>query len=521
MYTFFIPAIKSFTKHSQAEATHFSTTTPRICVICSSLDIFLLSHLAEAMFKFVASDGGGFGQKRHQAPRACEACRRRKKRCDHFPAASRIPPTPTHTHVNNNGSASQRLPLSTPTTEAPSGFNPDRHGTPESLGLQRDRSSSHQPAVLEYTSPLTTHDAQRRDAVTAVGAENSTSVSRNDQNPKSLDSRFIGDLSPESIFLAATSPDATRGISMNDSVGVWLTSALSRRASASASSPPVQSPSNLFYGSTSLVQKVLVPLLEQECLSTIPPASQTEALSKIYFEKMHPIFPVIDENQYRELHESDPGRILIQQSICLAASKNFTARQLLIMKDSDQLLSCREFGDRMSGAMRLSIEMGLVKNKIVLIQVLALMSQFIDDPDDGDMSSQLCAKAVHHVQSIGLHVKGHQQEPTDEYGATLLCCIWAIDRMNAAFNGRPVLMHDRDIRKDFELCVEQQESCFRLFLQVVVLLDKVIDLYRPSNNPDSDALDEAYPSFEDLVVRFDGSQIGTTSLSKWRSDPLI
>ena len=33
-------------------------------------------------------------------------------------------------------------------------------------------------------------------------------------------SRFLGDLNPEGIFLAATSPDATRGMS-KDSIGVW------------------------------------------------------------------------------------------------------------------------------------------------------------------------------------------------------------------------------------------------------------------------------------------------------------
>lgn len=40
------------------------------------------------------------------------------------------------------------------------------------------------------------------------------------QNQRSRSSRFIGDLNPEGIFLAATSPDATRGVS-NDSIGVW------------------------------------------------------------------------------------------------------------------------------------------------------------------------------------------------------------------------------------------------------------------------------------------------------------
>jgi hypothetical protein len=39
-----------------------------------------------------------------------------------------------------------------------------------------------------------------------------------DQGDRS--SRFIGDLNPEAVFLAATSPDATRGVS-NDSIGVW------------------------------------------------------------------------------------------------------------------------------------------------------------------------------------------------------------------------------------------------------------------------------------------------------------
>jgi len=51
--------------------------------------------------------------------------------------------------------------------------------------------------------------------------------------------------------------------------------------------------------------------------------------------------------------------------------------------------------------------------------------------------------------------------------------------MNAAFNGRPVLMHERDLRKDLTCCFEEQEPCFRVFLKVIELLDKVIDLYRP------------------------------------------
>jgi hypothetical protein len=84
--------------------------------------------------------------------------------------------------------------------------------------------------------------------------------------------------------------------------------------------------------------------------------------------------------------------------------------------------------------------------------------------------------------------------------------------MNAAFNGRPVLMHERDIRKDITQCFEEQEPCFRLFLQIIVLLDKVIELYRPPDSSHKPVLDMDFLSFEDLVLRCGGFQIGMAAL---------
>jgi len=129
-------------------------------------------------------------------------------------------------------------------------------------------------------------------------------------------------------------------------------------------------------------------MMEQECLSTIPSPARLEALSRIYFEKVNPIFPVIDEGTYRDRQLTDPERILLNQGICLAASKNFAAREHLVLPDISPALTCREFGEKISGVMRLSIEMGLVTDKFVLIQALTLMSQFIDNPVGEDLSAQ-------------------------------------------------------------------------------------------------------------------------------------
>ena len=87
--------------------------------------------------------------------------------------------------------------------------------------------------------------------------------------------------------------------------------------------------------------------------------------------------------------------------------------------------------------------------------------------------------------------------------------------MNAAFNGRPILMHERDTRRDLEKCIQQQEPCFRLFLEIVGLLDKVIGLYRPvATLEELESLSQTFPSFEDLVLSSDAESIGTWFLGK-------
>lgn len=127
--------------------------------------------------------------------------------------------------------------------------------------------------------------------------------------------------------------------------------------------------SSIFYASSSIIRKLMVPMLEQECRSTLPAPTQLQELSRIYFEKVHPIFPVIDQDAYKNLDSEGSEIILLQQGICLAASKNFAASPFLLLPESETPLSCREFGERISGVIRLSMEIGMVTNRLVTIQV--------------------------------------------------------------------------------------------------------------------------------------------------------
>lgn len=451
------------------------------------------------MYKFVDTDGKGHSQKRQQVARACDRCRKRKKRCCHTSAS-------TERSQNRRGQTIQKI-------------NPSSAAALTPNSIIGERSSKTQENHTTNT-PLPENEVSDHDAHSHVQGQGS---GREDEDPSPAinsvsqdheQARFIGDLNPEAVFAAATSPNYTsRGASLEDSIGVWLTS----NPNGQSSSSSAESSSSLFYGAGLMIQKLL-PILEQECLSVIPSDVLLEALSRIYFDKIHPILPAVDRGVYTRLDPSSPAKILLQQGICLAASKNYAVRHLLVLPGSTICLSPRQFNDRISSAMRTSIEMGLIKHKKILISSLLLLSQFKDSP--GDILSQLCGKAVHHTQSIGLHLKGRGQDREEAANVTLFCCVWAVDRMNAAFNGRPIIMHERDMREDLEECFQQQDPCFRAFLEVVSLLDRIIVLYRPQSIPaDMAILELAFPSFEEIALKCGGAQhisasaLGTYSTS--------
>lgn len=475
------------------------------------------------MLKFVTTDAATFGRKRKQSQHACEQCRRKKKRCNHD--------NPSHA-TDHPFTASKNDPV--PSTALPQ----NDHQLQLIDNLQSRLESEHAKGPINSLNDFESPDPQANDGgaplrtspslMTASLAPNRDEAEHNngyhaarDENGR-LGSRFVGDLNPEGVFLAATSPETTRNTSSTDDIGVWLAERLSKRAVPFDPKLGQQQPrASLFYGSTPLIQNVLVPILQQECTSILPPPSDVDALCLFYFGKMHPLFPVINEIEFRTLSLADPARILLQQGICLVASMNFSMGKHLRLTKGEPSLGYREFGTRMLAAMRMSVEIGLVTDKIILIPALALMSFFLEGPEGRELSIHHCGKAVQYVHSLGLHLQGHHRDQADEYAVSLFCCIWTLDRLNAAFHGRPVLMHQRDLGRNLEDCVDQQQPSFQLFLRVILLLDKVIDIYRPVLDPDEIEWRGDFPLFEDLLVRCVSSQVPTPLLGECGQQPTI
>jgi hypothetical protein len=348
-------------------------------------------------------------------------------------------------------------------------------------------------------STLRTHQSLRED-----------STSTPTHNQSSSKARHVGDLNPESIFLAAASPTATVNGSESSSVGIWIKENQAGTTKNYYSNLSLQqSRSVTLHSSDPLIQQLLLPYLEDQCLSFIPDKEDYDVLRAIYFAKVNPIISILDRETFDALDPSAPSTIVLKQGVCLVASMHKVANDHLRVPRTTGLNRV-DFVTRLSSAMKTSLDLGLVTDKTALIQALCLLYLFTQGADRGDVPAELCTRAVHHAFTIGLHLPGG--EKFDKRAERLFFSVWALDRLNAAFHGRPISMHERDLGRDLDSAIKKQEPCFQLFLRVVLILDKVISLYRPVSQQSSTSIESEFVDFEQLVIASNGTRIDTPLL---------
>ncbi|KAF2002089.1 hypothetical protein P154DRAFT_431661 [Amniculicola lignicola CBS 123094] len=423
------------------------------------------------MFTFISTTSEHPPQKRKQTQRACESCRRRKKRCK---------------HSNQGGGTSPPIAGSMGSSIAGPSQGQTASNSAISMATLTDVYLP-SPTGSDVGPPISNPTPSMRGASLADAEDRS---------------RFVGDLNPEGIFLTAARPDTRETAPSFNGVGIWHSR---RAANAIAESYQHNSAgggsSNAFHRSAPIMSNFMLPLLEEQCMNFLPQPSSVEFLTNIYLVDIHAMFPVLDVKGFLQLDAKTPAKILLTQAICLAASTNCKGLSHLTLLGSPTSGSSRkEFVQQLSTAIQTSIHIGLVRDRLILTQVLSIVSMFTQFSDDRHSSAELCGRAVSYIHTMGIHLaEGCEPRQDSEYLTTLFCAVWALDRVNAAFHGRPTLMHERDLGRDLEEAVQRQESCFQLFLRIVMLLDEVIDLYRPHVASSEQSWESKFPSFEDLA----------------------
>ncbi|KAK7990175.1 hypothetical protein PG989_010490 [Apiospora arundinis] len=418
------------------------------------------------MVKFVDSDPSGLPLKRKQVAQACVPCRRRKKRC-------------THEQQQQQQQQSEE----------------EKKDTPRQY-------------VAATSSPPVPPSAP---AAAATGLSGRSSL----PSPPDLErrpSRFVGDLNPEHFLIEATSPHSNRDLSVRGGVGVWHakqpavhdgdTGRPTAAFSSSSTSPSVTSA--LRSGPGRLLHDLVVAHVRTHCLSCVPPPAEWSVLRRVYLRRLDPLFPAISSLLSSPNTPSDPTTaILVRQVASLAAAADPESRGHLRLSPGGPLLSPQEFRANLTSAAHATLDSGIVTDRMLLVRLLLVLSMYVQpcSPEEADLPALLFTRASHHLQTLGHHI-GADESDTESYNEirTVYCCVWALDRLTAAFYGRACILHERDIGWDMDKVSQQLPPAFRLFLGIARLLDQIIDIYRPVKKAASTEEEQEEPAMLDLPI---------------------
>lgn len=328
---------------------------------------------------------------------------------------------------------------------------------------------------------------------------------------------FIGHLNPEGIFVALTRSGAPGPSRLDDSLGHWFPRTPDTGVLHDSQATHIDIHPKSASAASSDERTLPSVQSKRQWLEFVPDVESFVVLREIYLKEIHPLFPIFQPEAIPttfvrdELRCTDAISIL---SVCLSVASSSAARPYLPLQHQDGLWTPELFTRRLSQTLIKALETAGAVDKIRAVRVLTVLSLFSQLSSDDHASAEYCARAVSYSQTLQLHLETAHVRKDDAMAVRLFLCVWALDRLNAAFHSRPVMIHPCDIGRTMEASIAQQDAGFRVLLVVCGLLEEITDLYRPFRESSKGKDDLLFPSFEDLVVKADALQCETHLLGQ-------
>ncbi|KAH8689474.1 hypothetical protein BGW36DRAFT_351788 [Talaromyces proteolyticus] len=402
----------------------------------------------------IGHDGANI--KREHSRRACTPCRQKKKRCFH------------------NRSNTLKRPIQA-----------DEFRLRRAGAYTQDGSDTSLRHVSVSESP--THERPNTSSPRGIAEQQPscqpTSSVLNTDEPKPDSHHFSCDSNPIVTLIDSPETRLQNGHSQRGDVGAWL---YDKRTTAPVNKTKYFPTLAGFYPYQSTGEGSLLPSKQSQ-----------EVLIDIYFRRIHPVLPLLDEDETRSQFTNGTISLPLLQSICLTSSKDLSAVSLLNVGSDTAVLPLEKFCELIYNDIMKNMLRGEEKKKTVIIQILTLLSLHEWGPDGSEYCSLSLSQAIHHAQTLGLHLlKAH--DPSKFSLRALFWCLWSLDKWNAAINGRPVMIHDCDMGQDVADVIPLFEPPFRIWLRLADQLGEVIRFYRPMKNKIFEQ-DLEIPTFEEIV----------------------
>ncbi|KAK9369853.1 hypothetical protein V1509DRAFT_619308 [Lipomyces kononenkoae] len=450
------------------------------------------------MFVFPANDDGY--RKRKKSFKACEQCKRGRRRCqtstkvsngqcakcyrDKLPCSLITEPAVTSPDAVSTASNSTSLPSLTPPNIPASAPSPGiiQHSVStaapdisitaaissgsllqtqsvSSLHSQRQQSPPDIPQLpppsvatstrTSISAVMNPSDSEIKPPAEAIPADTEIASDR----PR----RFISNLDPTSDLVMSGDPD-------NDRVGIFVSErGLQNNNRRHIFVPPALNSQLLTYLNTLRAFE-------------FPGETERAGLLDIYFKYINSALPIVDREAFMKQYTKGEHSTTLLHAIILAACRHFEAGAFL------QGVKPRNFAAMTHRKIQALLYTELEQDPMTLVRIYALLSMHSEGPEGLDQGAKDLAIAFHYAHTLGLHLRLEKvgsltadATPSQK----LWLSLWCLDRMSTCVNGRPMNSHPRDVGLAAVEKSTEEYSILARLTDACREIDWLIELYRP------------------------------------------
>lgn len=175
------------------------------------------------------------------------------------------------------------------------------------------------------------------------------------------------------------------------------------------------------------------------------PRSTTDALLPIYTSLLDDLIPILDGSSVLRDYSNGQASPYLVKAMCLVACKTKQAGPYLRLSEDSAPLGPLEFASKMLEGLDAAIKADLEPDRVIRIQVLALMHLHNDGTAGRDRSSHCLSQAISEAWSMPLHwdIPGNSDQTQCDM---LWWSLRNLDRLNKPIMGAaPFIIDDSDI----------------------------------------------------------------------------
>jgi hypothetical protein len=193
-----------------------------------------------------------------------------------------------------------------------------------------------------------------------------------------------------------------------------------------------------------------------------------DGLVDIYFEHMDTFLPLVDKTQFLNLHRQGQAPTLLMHAVLLAASRHSQAQTYI--------QNLRQFAASTASKIRALLFAEVEQDRLTLVRVYALISLHAEGPDGAEQGCSDLQHAIHYSISLGIH---HDRPFINKTSLQQLWwSIWCLDRLNSLINARPVIIDSRDV----EVSKLDDNSQLPRLVSILGTHESIMNLYRGRNS---------------------------------------